>query len=177
MSLPLFKQKLLLWWYYNAKSCGLVYKRRSGVLLFFLTKVWFKRNEFALKLLLWCYHIYKILYKQTDCWRFLLSEYFLFVPFYCHPCQIKERNHTFPFLLYFIIIFKMLPWRPLIRQRPSCRLCWLSLYYRAASAPVRCLCATSETGTLSVDWAPFPCHTMYIPKTPNVQTIHYLNIL
>ena len=26
------------------------------------------------KLLLWCYHIYKILYKQSDYRRFLLSE-------------------------------------------------------------------------------------------------------
>lgn len=79
---------------------------------------------------------------------------------------IREGVVSFSFLLYFMIIFKLLPWRPLIRQRPSCRLCWLSLYYRAASAPVRCLCASLGTGTLSVDWAPFPCHTMFIPSNP-----------
>lgn len=134
---------------------------REGVVPFPFSykKVWFKRNEFALKLLLWCYHIYKILYKQSDYWRFLLSEYSYFYPFIVINLITNKgkESYTFPFFLYFIIIiFKMLPWRPLFRQRPSCRLCWLSLYYRAASAPVRCLCATSETGTPWVAWVTFP---------------------
>ena len=130
---------------------------------FFLQKVWFKRNEFALKLLLWCYHIYKILYKQSDYWRFLLSEYSYFYPFIViNLITNKGKEYSFPFFLYFMIIFKLPRWRPLIRQRPSCRLCWLSLYYRADGAPVRCLCASLGTGTPWVAGMPVPCHTTFV---------------
>jgi hypothetical protein len=70
------------------------------------------RNEFAsklslqLKLLLWCYHIYKILYKQSDYWRFLLSDSLLYILY-----VIREGVMSFSFLLYFIIILLQVPWR------------------------------------------------------------------